>query len=137
MKKLRYLKTIAGGTESIKPLFIGTAAAPMSLLYTEKGVAFYFTTPSANGATSFEPVLINTVMINAGQVGGRVKVNMETNVALGGWSNAFKAQVTYGAAGRTNGLGSVICAEMTLSAGCTQGTYAPLELELNMGASSR
>lgn len=135
MRKLRYLKTITGGTESLGSINIGTSASPMSRLYTEKGMALYFTCPSANASTSFEPVLFYTTMAVAGQVGGRVRAFMTTNVALGGWSNAFKAEVTYGTSGRTTGLGSALLAEMTMSAGCTQGTYAPLEVELNMGAS--
>jgi hypothetical protein len=61
---------------------------------------------------------------------------MTTNVALGGWSNALKADVTYGASGRTTGLGSAFVAELTLSAGTSSGTYAPLEVELNLPASA-
>jgi len=57
-------------------------------------------------------------------------------VALGGWSNALKAEVTYGASGRTTGLGSALCVEMTLSAGTSSGTYAPLEIELNLGTNA-
>ena len=51
--------------------------------------------------------------------------------ALGSFSNALKAEVTYGASGRTTGLGSAFVAELSLSAGTSSGTYAPLELELN------
>ena len=132
--KVRYL--FSGKSNLLKkPLSIGSSAAPIPLSYGKKGLSLYFTCASVNGATSFEPVLINTIMTGAGQVGGRIRINMSTNVALGQWSNALKASVVYGASGRTAGLGSVICAEMTLSAGTTPGTYAPLELELNMGAS--
>ena len=138
--KVRYLFS---GKESIfdKPFYfekirIGSSADPLSLTYSQRAaLSLYFTCASVNGSTSFEPVLFNTVMTGAGQVGGRIRINMSTNVALGQWSNALKASVVYGASGRTAGLGSVICAEMTLSAGTTPGTYAPLEIELNMGAS--
>jgi hypothetical protein len=77
-------------------------------------------------------------MSGAGADGGRAKFDMTTNVALGSFSNALKAEVTYGASGRTTGLGSAFVAEMTLSAGTSAGTYAPLELELNLptGAST-
>lgn len=112
--------------------FGGSSTSPASLLYTEKALNVYTTTPSTNASTSFEPVLFYTTLTGAGQVGGRVRAFMTTNVALGGWSNAFKGEVTYGAAGRTNGIGSSIVAEMTLSAGTTQGNYAPLEVELNI-----
>lgn len=100
------------------------------------GSALLVTSASAStsGSSSFEPALFTTTMTGIGGVGGRVRAYMTTNVALGAWSNALKGQVVYGAAGRTAGLGSAICAEMTLSAGTTPGTYAPLELELNLGA---
>lgn len=136
MKKLRYLKTISGGTLSKGTYFIGTAAAPMSRLYTEKGLAFYFTCGSANASTSFEPVLFHTVMTQAAQVGGRVRVTMESNVKLGGWANAFKALVNWKTVGGVSGLGSAICAEMVMPGGaCPGGTYGVMELELVCPAS--
>jgi hypothetical protein len=116
-------------------LGLGTSGSPQSVTYNgTKPLSVYTTCASTDGGDSYEPVLINTVMTGAGQVGGRMRVNMETNVALGAWSNALKGQVTYGAAGKTTGIGSAICAEMTLSAGTNAGNYAPLELELNMGS---
>jgi hypothetical protein len=72
-------------------------------------------------------------MTGAGGVGGRAKFQMTTNVVLGSWSNALKAEVVYGASGRTAGLGSAMVAEMTLSAGTSAGTYALYEGELNLG----
>jgi hypothetical protein len=71
-------------------------------------------------------------MAGIGGVGGRAEFHMYTNVALGGWSNAIKGFAEYGAAGKTTGLGSAICAELTLSAGTVDGNYAPLEIELNI-----
>lgn len=91
------------------------------------------TSASTDGATSVESLSIATTMTGAGGVGGRFKSSLTTNVALGAWSNAIKGEVTYGASGRTTGLGSAIVGEMTLSAGTSSGTYAPLELELNLG----
>ena len=112
-----------------------TAADPKALTYDgAKAFAMYNTCASTNASTSFEPVLINTVMTGAGQVGGRVKINMSTNVALGGWANALKVQVECNTAGRATGLLSVFCAEMVLPASDVSGvggTYAPLEVELN------
>ena len=86
-----------------------------------------------NTATSgtYQPLVVDTTMSGAGADGGRAKFAMSTNVALGSFSNALKAEVTYGAAGRTTGLGSAFVAELSLSAGTSSGTYAPLELELN------
>jgi hypothetical protein len=91
------------------------------------------TITTTNTATSgtYQPLVVSTTMSGAGADGGRAKFDMTTNVALGSFSNALKAEVTYGAAGRTTGLGSAFVAEMTLSAGTSSGTYAPLEIELN------
>jgi hypothetical protein len=89
------------------------------------------TSDSTNGSTSVEPVSVSTTMTGAGGVGGRAKFLTTINAALGSWSNALKGEVVYGSSGRTTGLGSAVLAEMTLSAGTTSGTYAPLELELN------
>lgn len=92
---------------------------------------------STNGATSIENLVAVTTMTGAGGVGGRSRFQLDTNVALGGWSNALKGMVVYGATGKTAGLGSAICAEMTLSAGTVDGNYAPLELELNLGTGAK
>ena len=96
------------------------------------------TSDSTNGSSSVEPVLVSTTMTGAGGVGGRAKFLTTINAALGAWSNALKGEVVYGTSGRTTGLGSAVLAEMTLSAGTSAGTYAPLELELNVpsGAST-
>jgi len=90
------------------------------------------TSDSTNGSSSVEPVLVSTTMTGAGGVGGRAKFLTTINAALGAWSNALKGEVVYGASGRTTGLGSAVLAEMSLSAGTSAGTYAPLELELNV-----
>ena len=91
------------------------------------------TITTTNTATSgtYQPLVVSTTMSGAGADGGRAKFDMTTNVALGSFSNALKAEVTYGASGRTTGLGSAFVAEMTLSAGTSSGTYAPIEIELN------
>ena len=91
------------------------------------------TITTTNTATSgtYQPLVVSTTMSGAGADGGRSKFDMTTNVALGSFSNALKAEVTYGASGRTTGLGSAFVAEMTLSAGTSSGTYAPVEIELN------
>jgi hypothetical protein len=77
---------------------------------------------------------MKSTMTGIGGVGGRAEFYMTTDVALGGWSNALKGMVEYGSSGRTNGMGSAVCAEVVLSAGTTQGTYAPLESELVLGS---
>ncbi len=103
--------------------FVGT------LNSTETGNTITTTNTATSG--TFQPLVVSTTMSGAGADGGRANFNMNTNVALGSFSNALKAEVTYGASGRTTGLGSAFVAEMTLSAGTSAGTYAPLEIELN------
>lgn len=92
----------------------------------------FCTCADTDASNSLEPVRIETTMTGAGQVGGRVRFALTINAAAGGWSNALKSDVTYGASGKTAGLGSAHCMEMTLSAGCTDGNYAPCEIELNV-----
>jgi hypothetical protein len=92
-----------------------------------------YTSASTSGSTSIQPFKLVTTMTGAGGVGGRGLFELNSNVALGGWANALKAHTKFGASGRITGLASSVLAEMDLSAGCSQGTYAPLELELNLG----
>jgi hypothetical protein len=92
------------------------------------------TSTSTDGATSVEPVVVDTTMTGAGGVGGRAKFKTTINAVLGSFSNAVKGEVVYGASGGTTGLGSAVLAEMSLSAGTSAGTYAPLEIELNVPA---
>jgi len=87
---------------------------------------------STSGSVSVEPVVVDTTMTGAGGVGGRAKFKTTINAVLGSFSNAVKGEIVYGASGRTTGLGSAVLAEMSLSAGTSAGTYAPLELELNV-----
>jgi hypothetical protein len=114
--------------------FEGTTLGKFTI--TESGNTITTTNTATSG--TYQPLVVSTTMSGAGADGGRSKFDMTTNVALGSFSNALKAEVTYGATGRTTGLGSAFVAEMTLSAGTSSGTYAPLELELNMptGAST-
>lgn len=86
---------------------------------------------SSTGSSAFNASTTSVTMTGVGGTGGRTLFQMETNVALGSFSNALKAEVIYGASGRTTGLGSAFVAEMSLSAGTSSGTYAPIEIELN------
>jgi hypothetical protein len=92
---------------------------------------------STSGSTSVEPMVFASTMTGAGGVGGRARFQLNANAALGGWSNALKAVTVYAAGGATSGLGSALCAEMTLSAGTTAGTYAPVEIELNLATGAK
>lgn len=112
----------------------GTLTAQSTVDITGGDTNITTTSASTSGSTSVEPLLVSTTMTGAGGVGGRARFYMTTNVALAGWSNALKGEVTYGASGKTTGLGSAILAEMTLSAGTNAGTYAPIEVELNLGS---
>ena len=107
--------------------FIGDFEGNLAITSTPNTIT---TTNTATSGT-YQPLVVSTTMSGAGADGGRSKFDMTTNVALGSFSNALKAEVTYGASGRTTGLGSAFVAEMTLSAGTSSGTYAPLEIELN------
>ena len=97
------------------------------------GASQTYSSSSTDGGTSVEPIKVETTMAGVGGVGGRAKFGLTTNVALGAWANALKAETTFGAAGAVTGLGSALCSEMTLSAGTAAGSYAPVEIELNLG----
>ena len=101
-----------------------------------EAVAYTNTSTSTSGSSSVQPFSVQNTMSGVGGVGGRSYFKLDTNVALGGWSNALKAEVVYGTAGRTAGLGSAILAEMQLSAGTSSGSYAPLEIELGMSVNA-
>lgn len=123
------LRTIVNGSAKYIPL----SSAENIPTFTD--IAITKASSSTSGSVSVEPMVVSTTMSGIGGVGGRARFYMTTNVALGGWSNALKSHVVYGASGRTTGLGSSLCVEQTMSAGTSSGTYAPLEIELNMGAS--
>jgi hypothetical protein len=93
-------------------------------------------TDTSTGAATFNASTTEVTMTGAGGVGGRTLFQLNADAALGSFTNALKANVVYGATGSTSGLGSAFVAELTLSAGTTTGTYAPLELELNAPASA-
>jgi hypothetical protein len=88
-------------------------------------------TDTSTGSSTFNASTTEVTMTGAGGVGGRTLFQLNADAALGSFSNALKANVVYGASGRTTGLGSAFVAELTLSAGTSSGTYAPVEIELN------
>ncbi len=113
-------------------LQLGVSGTPMDLgtSLTTRAVDIYTTSASVNTGTSVRPFYFKSTMTGVGGVGGRAEFVMTTNVKLGGWSNALKGMVEYGAAGSTTGLGSAIVGELSFGVACTTGTYAPLESEL-------
>lgn len=88
-------------------------------------------TDTSTGSSTFNVSTTEVTMTGAGGTGGRTLFKLNADAALGSFTNALKAEVVYGASGRTTGLGSAFVAEMTLSAGTSAGTYAPIEIELN------
>jgi hypothetical protein len=109
---------------------LGDSSTALTLTAGTPLLEIYSTCSSTSGSTNAEPFYMKSTMTGAGGVGGRARFHLSTNVALGGWSNAIKGLVEYGASGRTTGLGSAICAELALSAGTSSGTYTAMELEL-------
>ena len=93
-------------------------------------------TNTSTGSPTFNASVSEVTMTGAGGVGGRSLFQLNADAALGSFTNALKANVVYGATGSTSGLGSAFVAEMTLSAGTSSGTYAPVEIELNLGTSA-
>jgi len=112
-------------------LALGTSAAPLTLTAGSPVLTVYTTNAGTSGSTNAENVLFNSVMTGAGQVGARVFVNMSTNVVLGSWANAFKAQVQNNTNGGSAGVLSVACLEMYFPASAGSGLYDILELEAN------
>jgi hypothetical protein len=117
-------------SQSENGLGIGVSGTAVSFSQGSPPINLYSTCSSTNGSNSVESFFVETTMTGAGGVGGRGRFYMTTNVALGQWSNALKAQVVYGASGSTAGLGTVFCSELQLSAGTSSGTYAALEAEI-------
>jgi hypothetical protein len=111
---------------------LGTAQASKTLT-TDANKMLAWTVSSAT-VGNVEPFTLGTTLTGAGATGGRVKFSLDTDVALGGWSNALKGIVTYGANGSTSGLGSAVVGELVMSAGTTGGTYAPIESEITLGS---
>lgn len=114
------------GTASININGTVGATTPNTGAFTSVGV-----TNTTSTTSLYEPVVVASTLTGAGVTGGRSKFDTTINSAAGSFSNALKANVSYGASGKTTGLGSAFVAEMTLSAGTVDGTYAPVEVELN------
>jgi hypothetical protein len=100
--------------------------------FLQEGLSFDVESAGNGASSSFESLVVETTLTEAGAVGGRARFELDANVALGGWANALKAQFEIGASGKVTGLGSAFVAELIMSAGCDAGNYAPLELELGM-----
>jgi hypothetical protein len=130
--RLASLKLSASGQGLIT---LGTDSVPITLAtYAVHGIEAYTTCASTDADNSVESVYVKSTMTGAAGVGGRARFHTYTNVALGGWCNALKGYMEFGASGSATGLGSSIVAETILSAGTSSGTYTALEAELGFGS---
>ncbi|GAG18694.1 unnamed protein product, partial [marine sediment metagenome] len=103
------LSTAEGTFTTVKPILQGaTGAGRLTQTYNGvKAIQSYTTCGSTNTGTTYEPQLFDNTLTGAGQVGGRFRVNMTTDVRLGGWANAFKASIACSTNGSTTGVMSV------------------------------
>lgn len=116
--------------DNMNPWSIG--ATGDNVAYTEGSpLVSIYATNAGTGSTNAEPFLVESTLTGAGQVGGRSKFKLTANAAQGGWINAVKGETTFGASGSTSGLASVICGDLTLSAGTATGTYAVFEANIS------
>ena len=129
--------TLGGTLDLSAPPAIGSGTAAAGA-FTTLTAASVGVTNTSSSTSLYEPVVVASTLTGAGVTGGRSKFDTTINSAAGSFTNALKANVSYGVSGNTSGLGSAFVAELTLSAGTSAGTYAPLELELNVpsGAST-
>lgn len=128
------LKQSASG--SAARFLAGDSTTALSYTAGTPPIALYFTNAGTSGSTSTEPFYLKSTLTGAGQVGGRARFHCYSNVASGGWVNALKAYMEFGASGSATGLASALCAETVLSAGTSAGTYCALEAELVLGTSA-
>jgi hypothetical protein len=115
---------------------MGTSSTPLVLTAGTPIFTLYTTNAGTSGSTSAEPFYVKNTLTGAGQVGGRSRFHCYSNVASGGWINALKAYMEFGASGSSTGIASAFCAETALSVGTSSGTYCALEGELILGASA-
>ncbi len=116
--------------DTYHPVRLGTSTVPVVLVAAQKQVDIHSTSAIVENV---EPFVVSTVLTGAGATGGRARFNLATEVALGGWANALKAQIEFGTAGRVTGLGSAFCAELGMPATAPPGGhYTALEAEIRM-----
>jgi len=115
---------------------IGTGTAIAYTTVTDQAITVWNTCNTQDAGVNFEPVLFSTILTGSGQVGGRVRVHMETNVTLGGWANALKASVDLKTSGGCTGLLSAFCCELVAAGSANSATLAVLELELKTVSSA-
>ena len=98
--------------------------------YEAHGGAIYTTSDSTDTSNSVVSFLVKSVMTGAGGVGGRSMFHTYTNVVSGGWLNAVKGFMEFGATGRVTGLGSVFAGDLELSVFTTVASYTVFEANI-------
>ena len=142
MKKLRYLKTISGGTQSLGTftfdgaLTINATATITKTLAVAADRAMQITTTTTLTSGTVRSVQINQTHTGIGAIAEALTSIITTNVALGSWANAIFAKLDFQTVGKVTGMGGVICAELTMAGGVvSQGTYATYQAEVNLPTS--
>ena len=97
--------------DNYHPIQLGTAQLPITLEAGQKVVDIH---TLATVAENVEAFTMEMVMSGVGATGGRAMFQLSTEVQLGGWANALKAQLLFGATGHVLGLASAMCAELQL-----------------------
>jgi len=115
----------------LKPLLrIGTSSVPVHIKTTSIPLFDIEATTALTTGTqrALQVVFTGT---GAGFTGRSIYSELNINVAGGGYFNAIKANMLFGASGSTSGLASAINAEIQFPAsGTTSGWYTALELEI-------
>ncbi len=129
------IQTDSGPPTKYPLMQVGSANSVVTQTYNGvKSLQIYTTCASTNSGTSYEPQFIQNILTGIGQVGGRFRVDMSTNVSLGSWANAFKASVNCNSVGGATGLLSVGIFEVTMPTTGIAGTTVGVEIEMTYGA---
>jgi len=123
------------GSGVVNGASIGTAAVPVTLAAVANYGLSVYTTAAFTTASEYDAVKINAVQTGAGAIAVALRVNLESNVKLGDWSNAAYISLDLKTAGGAAGLGTAICGELVMGAGATEGTFGVFEGEINCPAS--
>lgn len=144
--------TIGGALTAVTSIGIGSAVLSEAEMEMLDGITAGQSAPSkalvvdseeslvwaTTDATASETVTLSVAdtRTGVGAVGWAMKGDLISNVALGSYANGIYGILSIGAAGKVTGLGAGVCAEIVMGAGCADGTYAALELEVGMGTNA-
>jgi len=109
-------------------LSLGTSGTPLIIVAADPMLELYVTSATVG---NIESMIVDTVLTGVGSTGGRARFQLNTEAVLGGWCNALKALVDFGATGAVSGLASAFCAEMVMPTTAPGGgNYVSLEAEM-------